>query len=165
MITRKCVICGDNFLCYPSDNKVTCSRECRCERQRRIVKKRPVQWGEEAKKRLSEKGQTKNLILGSDAAKKSPVSGRFQTNKAAKVWTLISPEGEIIVARNLLMWARENTELFGKPPCDKSAIQIASGFKAIAQTLKRNRGVPGKRRGSLSYFGWGLKEPPVSPSD
>lgn len=165
MITRKCVICGKEFECYPSDNKVTCSNKCRRERQRRIVSKRPVKWSEDAKKRLSEHGQTENLKLGTDAAKKSPIAGRFETNQEAKIWTLIDPSGREITVRNLLLWARENTELFWKTPGDKSATQIANGFKAIAQTLTGKRGVPGKQSGAMSYFGWTLKCPPEEPPD
>lgn len=165
MITRKCVICGKEFECYPSDKKVTCSNECRRERQRRLVSKKPVKWSEDAKRRLSERGQTENLKLGTDAAKESPIAGRFETNREAKIWTLIDPSGKEIHVRNLLMWARENTGLFGKPPGDKSAEQISCGFRAIAQTLTGTRGIPGKQRGALSYFGWTLKSPPEEPPD
>lgn len=163
MITRKCVICGNEFECYPSDKKVTCSNVCRRERQRRIALKRPVKWSDNAKKRLSERGQTENLKLGTDAAKESKIAGRFETNREAKIWTLIDPSGKEVIVRNLLLWARENTELFGKPPGDKSAEQISCGFRAIAQTLTGARGVPGKQRGALSYFGWTLKSPPEEP--
>lgn len=163
MITRKCVICGKEFECYPSDKKVTCSNECRRERQRRLVSKKPVKWSEGAKKRLSERGQTENLKLGTDAAKESPIAGRFETNQNAKIWTLVDPEGNEIEVRNLLLWCREHTELFGKPPGDKSAEQISCGFRAIAQTMTGARGRPGKQKGAMSYFGWTLKRPPEEP--
>lgn len=163
MITRKCVVCGKPFDCYPSDNRVTCSKDCRRERQRRVVKARPIKWGEEAKARASGRGQTANLKLGVSAAQQSPIAGRFETNQEAKIWTLVDPTGNEIVVRNLLLWARENTERFKKPPGDKSARQIASGFKAIAQTLAGKRGAPGKPRGALTYFGWSLKKLPEEP--
>lgn len=165
MITRKCVICGKPFDCYPSDNTVTCSKDCRRERQRRIVSQRPVQWGEEARARASARGQTENLMLGTEAAKKSPKSGRFETHHAAKSWVLVDPIGQEIVVRNLQMWARENTARFGKPPGDKSAKQISAGFKAIAQTIRGLRGAPGKTRGATTYFGWTLKSIPEEPPD
>lgn len=165
MITRKCVICRKPFDCYPSDNRVTCSKDCSRERQRRIVTARPVQWGPEARAKASARGQTENLKLGLAAAQASPKSGRFETNQEAKIWTLIDPCGREHVVRNLLMWARENSELFEKPPGDKSARQIASGFRAIAQTLGGNRGVPGKPRGALAYFGWTLKKLPEEPPE
>lgn len=165
MITRKCVVCGKPFECYPSDNTVTCSKDCRRERQRRITLGRHVQWGEAARARASARGQTENLKMGIEAVKKSPIAGRFETNKEAKIWILIDPSGNEIIVRNLLLWAREHTELFDKPPGDKSAAQIASGFKAIAQTLDGKRGAPGKPRGALSYFGWTLKGPSEKPPD
>lgn len=164
MITRKCVICGKPFDCYPSEKRVTCSKDCRRERQRRIVTARPVQWSAKARERASARGQTENLKLGCAAAQRSPVAGRFETNQEAKIWTLVDPAGNEIVVRNLLLWARENTALFGKEPGDKSADQIAGGFRAIAQTLAGNRGAPGKRRGALTYFGWTLKKLPEEPS-
>lgn len=159
MIQRKCVICGKPFNCYPSDNKVTCSNACRRERQRRIVKENPVKWGDTAKERLSKKGQTDNLRKGTEAAKRSPIAGRGETNREAKIWVLISPDGREITVRNLRHWARANTELFDKPPGDKSAYQICCGFSAIAQTLKGNRGP----NGPMTYFGWSLKDLPVTP--
>lgn len=166
MITRRCVICGKPFHCYPSDKKVTCSNTCRCERQRRIVKNTPVKWSDAAKRRLSERGQTENLKLGTAAAQASSLAGRFKTNREAKIWVLVDPTGNEVVVQNLLLWARENTVLFNKPPGDKSAKQIAAGFKAIAQTMRGSRGTPGKPRGAMSYFGWTLKCLPQSqPSE
>lgn len=165
MITRKCVICGKEFECYPSSNTVTCSKDCRRERQRRLVTAKPVKWSTEAKKKLSERGKTENLKLGKAAAQRSPIAGRFETNRELKIWTLVDLSGKEIAVRNLLLWARENTALFDKPPGDRSANQIASGFKAIAQTLSGKRGAPGKPRGAMTYFGWTLKNIPQKPSD
>lgn len=165
MITRTCVICGKPFDCYPSDNRVTCSKDCRRERQRRVVLKHPVQWGPEARARASARGYTGNLKMGLAAVKASPKAGRFETNQEAKIWTLIDPVGGEIKVRNLLLWARKNTERFGKPPGDRSAKQIADGFKAIAQTMRGKRGASGKPRGAMTYFGWTLKCVPEEPPD
>lgn len=163
MITRKCVICGKEFECYPSDNKVTCSNACRRERQRRLTTENPIKWSKDAKERLSARGQTQNLKMGTAAAQQSPKAGRFETNQEAKIWTLIDPAGNEIVVRNLLLWARNNAALFDKPPGDRSANQISAGFRAIAQTLTGKRGAPGKPRGSLTYYGWTLKFSPRNP--
>ncbi len=165
MITRNCVVCGKPFECYPSDNTVTCSKDCRRERQRRLVSSKPVKWSEEARQRAAEKGQTQNLKMGTAVAQASPIAGRFTSNQEAKIWVLIDPSGNEIVVRNLLLWAREHTELFEKPPGDRSARQIASGFRAIAQTIAGNRGTPGKRRGAMTYLGWTLKGLPEGPPD
>lgn len=159
-VTRKCVICGKEFVCYPSDNKVTCSHECWSERQRQLVTARPVKWGGAAKQRASAKGMTENLKLGTAAAQLSPIAGRFETNQEAKVWILVDPTGREIRVRNLLLWAREHTELFGKPPGDHSAQQIASGFYQISMVLRGMR-----NSSTVTYFGWTLKVPPAIPDD
>lgn len=161
MVTRNCVICGKAFECYPSDITVTCSNACRRERQRRIQTGHSISWSDEAKARLSEKGQTANLKLGTAAAQTSPIAGRGEENQEAKVWILVTPDGEEIVVRNLLHWARSHTDLFDKPPGDQSAKQIAAGFKAIAQTLRGGR-KSGKQRGAYTYKGWTLKGLPQS---
>lgn len=162
-MTRKCVICGKGFQCAPSSKKVTCSRECSRERKRQTHTGKSNAWSEEAKTRLREKGQTANLKNGADAARMSPISGRYETNQEAKIWILVDPAGNEIIVRNLLLWARENTHLFNKPPGDKSALQISCGFRAIAQTISGNRGAPGKPRGAMTYFGWTLKNLPEKP--
>ena len=69
------------------------------------------------------------------------------------------------MVRNLLLWARGNTERFHKPLGDKSAKQILAGFEAIAQTMRGKRGAPGKPGGAMTYFGWTLKCIPEEPSD
>jgi len=165
MITRSCVICGKPFDCYPSDNRVTCSKDCRRERQRRIQTGKANKWGEASRRKLSERGQTDNLKLGVLAVKRSPIAGRFETNQEAKIWILVDPSGREYVVRNLRLWAREHTDLFDKPPGDKSADQIAGGFSAIAQTLAGNRGAPGKRSGAMTYYGWRLKDLPEKPPE
>lgn len=162
---RICPICKKLFPAPPSSNAVTCSKKCSAQWKSIVHKNQSNKWSDESKAKLSARGQTENLKLGSAAARISPISGRFETNQEAKVWTLIDPTGREIVVRNLLLWARKNTALFGKEPGDKSAIQIASGFKAIAQTLTGKRGIPGKASGALTYFGWGLKKPPEEPTD
>lgn len=163
MIIRRCVICGKPFECYPSAKKVTCSMDCRRERQRRIVSAKPVQWSEGAKKKLSARGQTENLRRGTPAAQNSPIAGRFETNQEAKVWILVDPSGREIAVHNLQLWCRDNVGLFGKPPGDRSARQISAGFRAIAQTMVGHRGAPGKPRRASTYMGWSLKEPPKKP--
>lgn len=49
MITRNCVVCGKSFECYPSDKQVTCSKDCRRERQRRIQTGKSIKWSEAAR--------------------------------------------------------------------------------------------------------------------
>lgn len=113
---------------------------------------------QQALERFAPKRQTAQLKLGTEAARKSPKAGPFETNVTAKVWVLVSPEGEEIVVRNLQLWAREHAALFGKEQNERSAIQIACGFRAIARSLA------GKlKRPAMTYFGWSLKAPPSMP--
>jgi hypothetical protein len=165
---RTCIICGKSFRCSPSDNYTACSKECQSIRARNAINKRiangeiDTPWTEERRVRAN---QSENVIrqrkdsqkAGTEAAKLSPVAGRFETNQNAKVWTLISPGGVEYRVQNLLLWARDHTDLFEKPKGDRSADQISHGFAAIAQTMRGKR-KPG--RGAMSYFGWTLKCPP-----
>ena len=148
-------MCHKLFPCPPSSNAVTCSNACSAVWKSRTHKGLRITWSDEARQRLAAKGITENLKLGTAAAQQSPIAGRFETNREAKVWILIDPTGQEITVRNLILWARENTGRFGKPEGDHSARQIASGFRAIAQTLLGTRKTP-----AMTYFGWTLKCPP-----
>lgn len=160
---RVCPVCTKLFPAPPSSTATTCSKACYSAWRSRIQINYSNPWSDEAKARLSSKGQTRNLKLGVEAAKKSPIAGRSETNQMAKIWVLISPTGEEIIVQNLHLWAGEHTDLFGKPPGDKSAKQIASGFRAIARTLTGKRTPESRGRPAYSYFGWSLKEPPKIP--
>ena len=161
-MAKACPVCGKSFNAPPS-GRVTCSKECGAVQLTRSKIGRRKAWSEEAKERLAKKGKSPNLVLGNLAAQKSPKVGRFESNINAKIWTIVSPSGEEIAVQNLREWARNNCGLFDKPSTDRAAYQICSGFTAIAQTMSGYRGGEGnKRRGSLSYFGWTLKEPPIN---
>ena len=157
---KVCPVCGKLFPSPASAKTVTCSKECSAEWKSRTHDGVSNKWNEDSKSKKQEQGQTDNLKLGTPAAMASPIAGRFETNQMAKVWTLIDPLGNEIVVRNLLMWARENTERFGKPEGDKSAMQIESGFKAIALTLRGKRKAP-----AMTYFSWTLKGLPKGPEE
>lgn len=155
---KVCPICKKLFSSPPSSKTVTCSKECSSTWRRLVHEGISFSWNEASLERKRAEGQTENLKLGTAAAQKSPICGRFETNREAKIWTLIDPSGNEITVRNLLLWARENTSLFGKPQCDRSASQIAHGFAAIAQTMRGVRKTP-----AMTYFGWTLKGPPENP--
>lgn len=157
---KVCPICRKLFPSAASDKTVTCSKDCSAEWKRRTHDGVSNKWNEASKAKKREQGQTENLKMGTPAAMASPVAGRFETNQEAKVWTLVDPSGNEIVVRNLSMWARENTDRFGKPEGDKSAEQIVHGFYAIAQTLRGKRKTP-----AMTYFGWTLKDFPREPED
>ena len=155
---KVCPICGSLFPSPASDKTVTCSKACSSIWRSASHGGVSNRWGAESRARKRLDGRTNNLRLGTEAAKKSPVAGRFKTNQWSKVWTLIDPVGNEITVQNLLLWARENTERFGKPKGDRSASQIAHGFAAIAETLRGTRKTP-----AMTYFGWTLKAPPDIP--
>lgn len=156
---KVCPICRTLFPSPASDKTVTCSKSCSAAWKSSTHEGLSNPWGEEARARKRAEGQTANLQLGTAAAMASPIAGRFETNQEAKIWHLVDPTGNEIVVRNLLLWARENTEQFGKPPGDRSATQIANGFQAIAATLRGTRKTP-----SMTYFGWTLKDVPEVPA-
>lgn len=91
---RKCVICGKDFKCSPSDKTVTCSKECSRINKIQKHKGKRNEWSENSRENLRKLGQTENLRKGTEAAKKSPNSGRFESNVNAIDWHLISPEGK-----------------------------------------------------------------------
>lgn len=157
---KVCPICRKLFPSPESDKTVTCSKECSYEWKSRTHDGVSNKWSEESKAKKRELGQTDNLKLGTPAAMSSPIAGRFETNQEAKIWNLVDPSGNEIVVRNLTMWARENTERFGKPEGGKSAKQIVHGFYAIAETLRGTRKTP-----AMTYFGWTLKGLPIEPED
>ena len=142
---KKCKVCGRLFDCPPSSKKVTCSQECRIEyaRQRRTGYKLP----KETRDKISEKAKGRDMTslqqLGTEAAKSSPNSGRFETNVNAKTWRLKSPEGKEYICRNLNLWVREHCSLFGEEPSDHSFNKIRSGL------WQAKRGVQ-----ASTYKGW-----------
>lgn len=89
-----------------------------------------------------------------EAAKKSPKSGRFETNVNAKQWILIAPDGTKYECLNLSHWARAHAELFGFEPGDAATRKIVHGFTNLAQTFY------GTRTGIYTYKGWRLEEAP-----
>lgn len=50
--------------------------------------------------------------LATEAAKASPISGKFETNIHAKKWKVITPDNKIFIVRNLYQFVRDNGGLF-----------------------------------------------------
>lgn len=113
---KTCVICGTVFADSPSNKRVTCgSPDCIRENKSRKHAGITYKWSDEAKLRVP-KVQNENLKKGTYAAQQSPIAGRFETNRNAKKWILIDPDGKEHHCQNLMEWARNNCELFGKEP-------------------------------------------------
>lgn len=146
---RNCVVCGQEFKCSPSDKKVTCSKACSKINKSWTHLGKKISWSEESRERLKTQGQTANLLKGTEAAKASPKSGRFETNINAIEWHLVSPDGKHYHFRSLNHWLRENCEeLFGCAPDSKQFYNVRSGLSGA------KRAVLGGKYGSCTYKGW-----------
>lgn len=137
---KTCAVCGKRFPCPPSAKTVTCSRECSAIHRSKTHKGKRNEWTDTSKWKLSVKGQTKNLLRGTPAAKKSPLSGRFPTNVNARHWILRSPSGVLYEFDNLNLFIREHPEFFPNFQSARTAIS------AIAR---------GKTR-AIYYKGWSV---------
>ena len=144
-----CVVCGRPFDCPPSDKTVTCSKECSRINKSQTHKGKSNRWSDDSRKKLKDLGQTDNLRRGTDAAKKSFRSGRFETNINAIDWHLISPEGKHYHFHSLNFWLRENCrELFGIEPDSREFLSARSGLSGA------KRAMLGGRYGCTTYKGW-----------
>lgn len=147
-----CVECGRPFYSPPSDKTVTCpSPECRKKHasNRRKGKKHSA----ETRKKISDSAKGRDMgelwKQGVDAAQKSPLSGRFETNVNAIDWHLISPEGKHYFFHSLHFWLRENCkELFGCEPDSREFRNVRSGLSGA------KRGALGKNYPCTTYKGW-----------
>ncbi len=100
-------------------------------------------------------GQTYNLKKGTEAAKKSEKSGRFETNIHALLWTLKSPKNKIYEVRNLNKFLRDNPELF-----DGSFEQARAGIQRMRQFQQ------GRTPRSVNQWkGWELLNVQKPPGD
>lgn len=170
---KTCVICGNKFYSPPSSKTVTCSKECRSERAAKASRDNKGKrfWSKEKidARRKDPKVLGKLAIfqpLATTKALENPLNQRGPQNREAKIWTIYPPDSdEAVVVTNLKHWARENYELFepGSDDIDATAERICSGFHAIAQTLKGNRGGSGKQRGTTTYKGWSMRTLPEVP--
>lgn len=146
---KKCVICGKEFYAPPSSKKITCSKECSAINKSRTHIGKSNQWNPVSRQKLSERGKTSNLQLGTIAAKKSQKSGRFETNINAKDWHLISPEGKHYYFHSLNHWMRDNcVELFSFEPDSKAYANALTGLCGA------KRAVLGKNYNTCTYKGW-----------
>lgn len=157
MATKICIICGAGFYAPPSSKKITCSKECSSKRKIETHTGKKFSWGDEARKMLSARGKTDNLRKGDAAAKASLVSGSFETNQEAKIWEIISPEGDWYTMRNLRKWCKENPEMFFPDEWENAY----AGLRQVQASLVGNR-----KRPARQWKGWTLaseNRPPMHP--
>lgn len=145
---RHCVVCGAEYSTPPSNNKRTCSPACSAAWRSRQHKGRHNKWSAAAKQNAAAAAErTGNLAHGTEAALALPEGQRGPQNRNAKIWHLRSPEGEPVVAVNLLDWAREHAaDDFGVESTDENAARIAAGFRQLKRSmegkLRRKNGAP-----------------------
>ena len=141
---KRCAICGKEFSSPPSDNKRACSAECSRVLRSRSHKGVSNAWSDESRVRLRNRGRSSNLALGTPAARKSPVSGPFETNRNAKEWVLVSPDGKVYEARNLSLWLREHADMLDGTP-EQARCGLAQVKRSTEGKTKRTVG---------SWKGW-----------
>lgn len=146
-----CIICGKSFECHPSDKTVTCSDICKKEYARKRQLGKTI--SHDTRKKISKKAKDRDISVlqsvGTEAAKHSPNSGRFETNVNAIDWHLISPNGKHYYFHSLNFWLRKNgMELFGCEPDSKEYNNVRSGLSGA------KRGMLGKNNSCCTYKGW-----------
>ena len=154
---RNCVVCGAEFDAPPSSNKVTCSPACSRVRKVQTHKGKSNRWAaDKCDSARQAAARTGNLRRGTAAALKRPDGQRGLEHRDAKVWYLRDPEGNEVVAVNLLDWARHHTADFDMEPTDHNAFIIASGFRQIKRSIEGKRYRNGKLSPVSTYKGWTL---------
>lgn len=136
---RKCLVCGADFKCSPSDKTVTCSAECKGIRRSQLLKGKKQSDETRLKKSTAARNRDNydNLKGGTAAAMESPKAGRFVTNSSAKRWILQSPDGTIYRCTNLSEFIRKNGKLFGiNGSNDKEVERIRTGFTILKRGQK-----------------------------
>lgn len=150
-----CVECGRPFECPPSEETVTCSMQCRKIHARK--RQTGVTRSANTRKKISEAAKGRDMsniqIVGTEAAKASPKSGRFETNINAKDWHLISPEGKHYYFHSLNFWLREHCrEFFECEPDSRGYINARSGLSNAKRAMLGK--ISGGQRPCCTYKGW-----------
>lgn len=154
---RNCVVCGAEFDAPPSSNKVTCSSACSRVRKVQTHKGKSSRWAADKHDSARQAAaRTGNLRHGTAAALKRPDGQRGPEHREAKVWYLRDPEGNEVIAVNLLDWARHHTADFDMEPTDHNAAVIASAFRQIKRSIEGKRYRNGKPSLVSTYKGWTL---------
>lgn len=134
-LIKKCVVCGKEFNSPPSAKTVTCSKECSRINKSYTHMGKSNNWPEESKEKLRHKGRTANLEKGTEAN--------------TKIWKLTSPEGRIHICKNLALWCRNNSILFGFDSSEENAKKVMTGLRHA------KRGAEGKKTAlTRTYKGW-----------
>lgn len=152
---KKCIICGADFSAPPTGRK-TCSDACDKAQRSKSHKGKRNSWSEASKQALSQKYASgiehDNMMqlqkIGTESARKSPVSGPFESNQNAKTWLLRSPDGKVYKVRNLAKFLRDHPDWFPNPKSAKSALY------ASAACIFGHASPSRKKRQFCQYKGW-----------
>lgn len=149
---KKCVVCGKEYKCPPTNNVLTCSPECSRKRRSELLTGREikVETRQKQSEKAKERGFTDNLKKGTPAALKSPKSGRYDTNINAKEWVLISPAGKRYKCRSLMNFVRNNPDIFGIDGSNEAVKKFANGLRSIKCNILHDR------RGQ-TFHGWTIE--------
>lgn len=91
----------------------------------------------------------KNRMLAVEASKKSPLSGKFETNVNAIDWHIVSSDNVHYRFHSLKNWLRINGEKhFGCKPDTRKFYNVVSGMSQVRATML------GKRPYPATYKGW-----------
>ena len=94
----------------------------------------------------------------SDALKKNPRTGHFETHHLSKNWILVSPIGEEYAFKNLHLWAEEHEDLL--PVSEKTGNRVTA--RTFEREIQRIKGTElrteSKQATRKDYYGWTIKE-------
>lgn len=127
--------CGNTVFVKADNLKSENSKSCwKCKRELSDYSR--MKMSESAKRRgMAESVRQK----GRDVKSHTLGGGRFETNRNAKQWHLISPDGQEYHISNLLLFVREHAEMFGiDGKDDKKCKYILQQFSVLKWHMKND---------------------------
>lgn len=103
-----------------------------------------IRVSEKSRKKMSESAKKRGMpesvrIKGRAVKSSTPGGGRFETNRNAKEWHLISPSGQEYHISNLLLFVRDHAEMFGVDgKDDKKFKYILQQFSVLKWHMKND---------------------------
>ncbi len=163
-IRKVCVICGKPFEVYPSNAKQECcSSKCGAALRTLHGKRKISGWSKESREAFKHSPaaiahMTSIVPKMLKVREQMPQYSKGPQNHFSLIWDLIDPDGNHHIVTNLKDWGRTNYKRFypDRDDAEACAQLIASGFGAIASTLRGKRKIPIK-----SFKKWRLDGLPI----